>query len=417
MAYQFSYPLQQNPQFNIPVYPSTTVGGFTLGSLQSTLVDPTTDFYATNLYSWYVGAQTTPQPININIAGVGNVQLVSLSTKIFGPQGSSSQYNDSNPHLNEWVENPVTTYPTTYESLNCLLVGPSYSNAVQYVNNANQTVDSARQTSVWNFNIQPFEPNDVSGYTSYPISTAFGACNSIGNEFLCQKSSVLTGLTLPKYWFKVDLLNGPLGQTLPVPYYDGSGNYLTANVRTVFTTPYSPTYYNSNTYNTSSTNPLTGYFVVFYQVSPDLPSNTYPVIYDAANLQNQTNFDTDNPTSSALTFLNQALQTTYISVDNLFLGENWLEGTLLSETDGGSFATGVDLGTGFGDGWYVMGLVPYNLNTPGTTNQWVNSIQDYTRTTAQSTNDPYLFCSGNLTIASMVNPAGTGNVFWRSVVF
>lgn len=417
MAYQYSYTLQENAAFNIPVYPSTNVGGFTLNNIQSTITDETS-VYATPLYSWYVASTAISQPVSVSLNGVGNVSVCTLSTRYFGPSGSP-YYSNSAPPLTQWVDNPTTTYPTQYPGSNSCsntFVGPSFVSAIYYQNQASQTVSSVQ--NVWSFNIQPFQAQDSSGgeYISYPISTAYGANNTPGNAFLSTYPTITTGLSEPKYWYKVDLLNGPLGQTLPVPYVDGLGNVVTANVRTIFATPYSPSYYNQNTYNSQNPLiPLSGYFVAFYKPPPELPLLTYPVIYDAANLQNQSYFntaDSDARSISALAFLNKALGTSYTTLDLLFAGEDWLEEILLNEQDGGGVATGVDLGSDFGSGWYVMGLVPYNLYLANktSTNPWVPSIADFNIT--DNIND-YLFCSGNLTIGSMLNPAGTGNLFWR----
>lgn len=259
MAFQYLYNLQQNPSLNIPVYdsivPSTRQGfvnqtDFTLGKYQSIVTDDHLQQYATPLYTWYLSTTASDkfQPVTIAVPNVGNVTLCSISTVIFGPKGTPRYtLTKDTPPLNQWVSNPITTYPDTYKR-QANQVGPSFTNAVQYSNTENSNINTV--SSVWSFNIQPFQPQDEL-YESYPIRTAYGACDSSGNEFMCTYGGITplgplsTGLNNPKYWFKVDLLHdAPLGPTLPVPYFDAtgdvSGNFLSANMRTVFTTRIHP---------------------------------------------------------------------------------------------------------------------------------------------------------------------------------
>ena len=407
VAYTYPLMLQSNPQFNVPTYPSSPTP-FTINTYQAVV---SSGPYATPLYSWYFNGNIFKQPVATTVPGYGTVEITTMTSQVFGPSGSPTY---SSQDLSVWVDNPVSTYPANYTAI-ASDPGPSYTFGV--------TDSTGFSAGAWNFNIQLAAPQDVSG-TSYPITTVYGNCNYNANAFLCGHRTVVSAKTDVRYWYKIDLLEGPLGKTIPFPYIDASGNGVASNIPVVFATPYSPQYYFDKAYNAGSVAPLSGYLVAFYKDS-NLPQYTYPALYDAVNLENQDNYKKVDSGIPALAWLNEAMGTTYATVNELFKAQNWLQDTTLPDTQGGSTSTGVDLGGEFGSGWYVLGLVPYNLAVPQSyqqTNQWVNSTQNVQSSfqvvsslaSCDQTIETYVFCSGNLTMASLANYQA-GNVFWEAL--
>ena len=416
--YEYTVALQSDKTLNL--VPSSS---FTLDTYQGVISDGT---YTTPLYSWYSSGTLFPQPIPLNITSVGETSLTSMVVQVFGPSGSLTGYTGST--LSEWVANPTTTYSNNYQGPTETYPGPSYASSVK---------DSkGTHSGVWSFNLQPVAPESTTS-ASYPIISAYGTCDLDANSLSC-KRFIQTGHTDPKYWYKIGLLDGPLGQTLPVPYTKADGTTATENLRVVFATPYSPAYYNSNVF-TGNNQTLPGYLVAFYQPS-NLPANTYPVLFDPINIKNQAEYGS----FSALTSLNTILGTEYGTLHDLFQGQGWLQDVLLPYSQGGTVSNGVDLGGSLGGGWFGLGLLSFNLRQQVSPNTvWAASAQSYqqsylvqqpstitptttttttssttTTTTTSSTSStstqPTQFCSGNATLGCSYNPNNTGNQFWIS---
>ena len=434
--YEYSLAVQSEGNLNVATYPSTSSSSspFTISNVQGNVTDGT---YSTPLYSWYSSTGAYPQPVTFSSDVNGTLIISTITAEIFGPTGSLQNY--ANDDISTWVDNPVTFYPQNYAEPVLSNPGPSYGFQLTDI--------SGLMANVWNFNIQTAKPTqDIE--ISYPIATAYGSCSSsTSNDNSCSSNGISTGGTDLRNWFKINLLNGPQGRTLPFPYVDSSGQTQTVNIETVFATPYSRTYYQNNVFksNPAGTVPQSGYLVAFYRNST-LPVNTFPLLFDPVNLQNQnayTQQSTSTNLTSALSWLNSALGTSYSTLNNLFEAGNWLEQTLLPIADGGTSSTGVNLGGDLGEGWYVLGLVPYLLSVSNSNQpqfDWVTTVQDIqnsyqvqqeptssttitttsstvttTTTVSLSNTDPLIYCSGNLSLGSALNPFGTGNSFWATV--
>jgi len=430
--YQYVIELQSAYRTNLLFYNT-----FRLRSVQAIVQDenyfdvsgnvPTN--YTTQIYQLNVTGNTSNQPLDI----IYNQQLVGIMAQIFGPSNTIS--SRSTPST--WYPNPVVTYPANFidrgVSLIPLCPGPSFGQSIRGT--------SGNLSNPWEFYIQVASPPSETAeqqYQSFPIYSVFGSCSNT----TCTKdvSTFLTDLTR---WQKFSLLdlpegatvppcdkpNGPIGKYMGFPFsVDSVFNMGYVNV--VFTLPYSGNYISeqvfsgdqNNTGGTSSTS-LPGYLLMFYQrVTPPtcggedlvftLPETAYPVIYDPLNLQ--TNVEgTYTTTQSLLGFLNNALGTSYTSVNDLFLGQNWLENVLLSSANGGATSCGVDFGDPYGSGWFIGGYVPYNFTQQFVSDNttWAPSQESLSYATTGYTAGP-VFCSGSLVLGTVTNPANTGNLFW-----
>lgn len=423
-AYEYKIDLQPIEILNLVFFQK-----FYLKSVQGSLEDENTftdgslTLYATPLYGLSVTQNSIQQPVDINLGSSGTIYLTGMMTQIFGPGGPTTNYGSES--LTTWYPNPVTQYPENFAAPEFYNSTPGPSLA-QYILSQSQNL-----FSVWSFYLQPVAPS--SPYQSFPILSFYTSCTSA-----CA-SNLSTNNSDPTLWTTMGVMdlpegyptppcnqpNGPIGQYVGFPFVtktcEAADTFSLGYVNLVFVVPsytnsaISLQVFSSSSAQNQSNVSFPGYLLAFYQRVPDptcgdaslkfpLPTDSFPVVYDAVNLNNQSSYGNN----SLLSWLNTALSTSYTTLNDLLTGENWLEGVTQSYSDGGTQSQGITLGNDLGDEWFYAGYVPYNLlqGTILTPTRWSSSQQSYSGVA---------FCSGNIVLGTVLNQNPTGNIFWNNL--